>query len=334
MATDFSALESRSQDLIQELMPFGEVLDRMAEAASRPSCRFPEGIQRYSFLSTMARVLHLRAEVRVHAGLYQGALEDIVTLLRIGRHLQRGPGLPAVIGRMVAETALQPLWEGLQTHAWTPQQLVMLQEALASMDLPGGLRADQSRRREYAQAAQELDAHPWTLMGWTELTPAGFWNRCLFSLLPRGWAYQCLAAEDRSEAQVMAAVGPGRRIVPLRVQDFPRTPSPYLWAGGPYGGGSTLKKLRTATWVQASLDQARVACALERFRLARGVYPGALDEMVPNYLAQVPSDWLTGAPLTYTAKEAGFRLGATGWTDPDVPESKETAKAWKWVSGR
>jgi hypothetical protein len=95
-----------------------------------------------------------------------------------------------------------------------------------------------------------------------------------------------------------------------------------------------LKIFRAATGVQASLDQARVACALERFRLTRGVYPGALDELVPKYRAQVPSDWLTGAPLTYTAKEAGFRLAATGWTDPDAPESQETAKAWIWVSGR
>ena len=56
--------------------------------------------------------------------------------------------------------------------------------------------------------------------------------------------------------------------------------------------------------------------------------------MVPKYLAQVPNDWLTGAPLTYTAKDAGYRLGATGWTDPDEPDSEDTAKAWTWVSGK
>ena len=34
------------------------------------------------------------------------------------------------------------------------------------------------------------------------------------------------------------------------------------------------------------MDQARMACVLERFRLARGAYPGALGDLVPEYLAQ------------------------------------------------
>lgn len=344
-ATDFAGLDRQGQDLVQGLAPFGGVLDRLAEAARRPSCNFPSGSgiptdlhPRIGFLATMARVLHLRAQARVHAGLPHGALEDIVTLLRISRHLQRQPILLAVhVGRMEAEAALQPIWEGLHAHAWTPKQLSLLQEELASIDLPGSLRACQGERWLLAHAAQELDAHPWTLLGRTAWAPSGFWRRGLFCLLPRGWAYQFLAARDRAEAQVQAAGdGPGHRIAPLRTKDLCRTPLPYRWAGGLAGDGArvALNHLQSTARVQASLDQARVACALERFRLTRGAYPGALEELVPECLTQVPHDLLTGAHLSYTAQDGGFRLGATGWMDPDEPVSQDLAKAWTWVSGR
>lgn len=109
-ATDFSDLDSRCQDLVQALAPFDGVLDRLAEAARRPSCRFGFPMDVHpplSFLGTMARVLHLRAEVRVHAGLPQGSLEDIVTLLRISRHMQRQPILLAVlVSRMEISAAI------------------------------------------------------------------------------------------------------------------------------------------------------------------------------------------------------------------------------------
>lgn len=58
----------------------------------------------------------------------------------------------------------------------------------------------------------------------------------------------------------------------------------------------------------SQLNGAELAVALRRFRLDRGTYPGALTELAPQYLAQVPIDPITGRPPEYTRQGTGFEL--------------------------
>ena len=88
--------------------------------------------------------------------------------------------------------------------------------------------------------------------------------------------------------------------------------------------------------IASGLDQARVACALERCRLARKAYPETLPELAPAFLPQVPHDLVTGAPLRYARTGEGFRLHSVGWngTDEGGSRAKEpTAGDWVWSSG-
>lgn len=69
---------------------------------------------------------------------------------------------------------------------------------------------------------------------------------------------------------------------------------------------------------QSSLDLARVACALERYRLAHGEYPATLEPLAPQFMAIVPSDVLNGQPLHYVRTAAGnFKLYSVGWNETD-----------------
>jgi hypothetical protein len=53
---------------------------------------------------------------------------------------------------------------------------------------------------------------------------------------------------------------------------------------------------------KAILRTAYTALALERFHLAKGHWPGTLQELVPNYLSAVPMDPFDGAPLRLVRK--------------------------------
>jgi len=59
---------------------------------------------------------------------------------------------------------------------------------------------------------------------------------------------------------------------------------------------------------RAHLDLARTALALERYRLAGGKVPERLEELVPQYLPEVPSDPFDGNPIRYRRTDPGYCL--------------------------
>ncbi|MCL5281827.1 MAG: hypothetical protein M1376_18170 [Planctomycetes bacterium] len=59
---------------------------------------------------------------------------------------------------------------------------------------------------------------------------------------------------------------------------------------------------------RAHLELARTALAVERYRLASGKLPERLEELVPQYLNEVPSDPFDGNPLRYRRVDPGYCL--------------------------
>jgi hypothetical protein len=69
---------------------------------------------------------------------------------------------------------------------------------------------------------------------------------------------------------------------------------------------------------QASVDLARVACALERYRLTHGQYPETLDTLAPQFITELPHDIINGQPLHYRRTSDGqFSLYSVGWNEKD-----------------
>jgi hypothetical protein len=59
---------------------------------------------------------------------------------------------------------------------------------------------------------------------------------------------------------------------------------------------------------RAHLELAQTALALERYRLAGGKVPQRLEELVPQYLKEVPSDPFDGNPIRYRRTDPGYCL--------------------------
>lgn len=63
---------------------------------------------------------------------------------------------------------------------------------------------------------------------------------------------------------------------------------------------------------QARQSIARTAIAIERYRRSHGQTPKTLDELVPEFLDQLPVDPFDGAPLRYHSDAAGYKVYSIG----------------------
>jgi hypothetical protein len=69
---------------------------------------------------------------------------------------------------------------------------------------------------------------------------------------------------------------------------------------------------------QSSVDMAREAIALERYRLAHGDYPDSLNALAPHYIVELPHDIINGQPLRFGRTSNGkFVLYSVGWNEAD-----------------
>lgn len=80
---------------------------------------------------------------------------------------------------------------------------------------------------------------------------------------------------------------------------------------------------------QTAFNQAAIACALERYRLANGDFPEKLDVLAPRFIPALPNDALTGEPYKYRLTEDGrFVLYSVGWDEKD-----DGGVPGKWLFG-
>ncbi len=76
-------------------------------------------------------------------------------------------------------------------------------------------------------------------------------------------------------------------------------------------------------------DGVLVAIALERYRLAKGVYPDTLDALIPAYLDRIPPDRFDGKPLKYRLADGRavlYSIGADLKDDGGTPMRKPSGE--------
>jgi hypothetical protein len=294
-----------------------------------------------------AQRLTLKASAELALGRTDAALQDVQTALGLENSLRDEPFLISYLVRVaILKIAVQPVWEGLQDHRWNEEQLKSLVEQFSNYDLVPALRPCLATERAASIKTLELVRRHGELVG--SVADAGPFGVTLARLLPSGWYYCEMANYSRIMDWLLwdGLDLKGQRVHPdvlnRNQQSFEssrRSPVKVLLrhelAAGLFLPALT-QVARRATQGQAIADFAALACALEHYRLRNSQFPDSLVALVPASIAELPKDWITGAPYQYRKTDTAFLLYSVGWDQKDeaggtrITKGDEHLGDWVW----
>jgi hypothetical protein len=325
------------------LEEFELVLDEIRTASHRPYARFnihyanedPAAIllPHLNVVRRLCHVLALRASAKLVSGQIEQSYGDISLAMHLADSLKNEPIIISQLVRVACfQLALQVVWEGLAEQRWTEPQLQAWQARLQNMNLlndymralNGGERMGFGNRlfdfliKNPAVASQI----------------AGSSEAVAFRFLPRGWLYfERLNCQHLYEEAVLPGVEPdAKRVHPKAIENKVGAMINALDSGAKHplqrivrhqfmaallipAVGRSHRKLSNA---QCVVDQAAIACALERHRLKHGAFPESMDALSPDFMAKIPHDVITGQPMKYRRTNDGqFVLYSVGWNEKD-----------------
>ncbi len=320
-------------DALEWLKRFDPELLEISEASRRPYSRFAldykqgvgTNLWHITTLMELAKLYTLRASAELHEGRTDAALADIQTIFRLCESVKNEPYLisRAAQGVMI-QNGLQVVWEGLDEHRWTEAQLQALQGNLAGLDFLKELALSfRGERASLNEAILDALAKPEILVG---LVSDGNGLNKTLRFIPSGVIYQNLLELNRFyEKYPLASVNPGaRRIDPNILNEGGQT---LIDTSSSLHFHETLERITMPVFVsivskvayeQTSVDQAVIACALERYQLANHEYPETLAKLVPPWLKVVPLDVINGLQPHYRLNNDGtYLLYSDGWNGKD-----------------
>jgi hypothetical protein len=340
--------QTPAADVLLALSVFNPALEELRQASLRPYARIPldyendfdaagELLPWFSTIKRSAQFLELRIQAEQQSNQGAQALADTELLLRVTDSAREQPFLISHLVRMAMMAyVVQEIYEGLARHCWTDAQLRELEQALAKEDYLTDYQF--TMRGEKVFAIDTIERQRIT----REIRSMDFsssTNRIITTNLrwvPSAYFYQNeLAFARLHERFIVPLVDPTSGIIaPAALQQAEsewqsksKYYSPYqAQARGLFPG--IAKCVEKFAFVQASIDLARVACALERYRLAQGKYPASLEALAPQFMEKVPHDIINGEPLHYRltdgpssqssdAASGKFVLYSVGWNEKD-----------------
>ena len=350
-----------NEDLLAALSKYDLILREVTEASRRPSCRFPIRYEDHfnallphlGPLRNLARLYRLRALAELAAGQSEAALVNVRVCLRLADMIKDEPTMISFLVHVaMLDLATQSVWEGLARHNWSEAELATLQTEFGEVDMfahyVGAIHGERLCAQEVIRLLREnphkLDPELFEDRGAPyRMGPISGW-------LYHGWLYQNGLAMDRFHTEMLlpALDAKHQRIDPrllTRLEaelDQSRT-TPYNFFCKMFSQ-SIFPTARKIALSQTGVNEATLACALERYRLAHGQLPEALGALVPQFLSKIPHDVIDGQPLRYrrTAVDQ-YVLYSIGWNErdddgqitwtKDKPSRQDLAQGdWVWFS--
>jgi hypothetical protein len=328
------------------LYPF--TADLLAAAATHPLCRFnfdytisPPYARPLSPLTGQIRVsqlLTLQAVLALDQHQPDLALKDIETNYKL---LPGAKSVPGLIGGLVAigmtTITQEAICDGLVLHAWNDAQLAELEQALEPVnylaDYQFAMRSEAVNgvaNFDFIQKRMRLSDFFRLPQILYQISDKDFPLMIRFSppCWPNGWMDHVNSQTASFLFREVATVDPqSRRVFPkvdLELQHQVEQACARWDATAPWNYFFTLASSPLVAVTQkyalgqARVDEARMVCALERYRLAHNVYPDSLDALAPAYIDELPHDVMTGGPYHYQLRADGtFFLYSVGWNQID-----------------
>jgi hypothetical protein len=346
--------ESRAKAAPAVLQGLESSEPRLAElraASRRPYSRYPVvydlenpwGIRLPHLVKVKGACARLRLKSCAELAMGQGtnALEDVKLMLYLVDSAKEEPFLISYLVRVAClQITTQSIWEGLAEHRWSEAQLQELQTRLEQYNFvadfkrpldaeraSGILTVDLLYRQKYRLSTLGTESGS-TPSDWTFADLVG-------RIAPHGWYHQEELNYCRLYQIQLGGTfdGSEKRIRPGKIESNAHELEREI-SGRPLGrplgpiihhrvvASLLLPDLSKAIWrsaaAQTTADQAALACALERYRLAKGQFPENLEALVPQFIARLPSDLLSGEPYKYRRTDDGqFTLYSVGWNEKD-----------------
>ena len=287
-------------------------------------------------------VLQLRAIAELQNGQSEKAAADVKLLLYLVGAFRSEPFIISHLVRFaMTEIGLQPIYEGLANHQWTDPQLVELDAELAKLDFLADYQLSMRGERAMTCATIDYISQKQSYKRYQELFDRMFDNddgttsRQLknivrdigLSSMPVGWFIQNKLFIARGEQDWttgwifpeahLTSPQKYRKVDQTESVFYKRATKPWNFLGKEFfpALGAMGKK---TTREQISVDLARTAIALERYRLTHGEFPDSLETLAPQFIAAVPHDVIGGGPLKYRRTSDGqFILYSVGWNEKD-----------------
>jgi hypothetical protein len=325
---------------------FEPAFDEIREALKRPyavipgdySKPFEQPIPNFVTMRAVAQTLAQRAQCFLLLNRPEAALPELTLMHDVCRILEKPPtGQPETLVEAMINVAITGLYvatvqEGFRLHAWQAPQLAALQAQLAEINLPPWIAAA-------FQAEQAGTCHSAELTQPSQISMIGLasakrtiWKKIMnlptraIDLAPRGWVYQNMAVCARMiQIQKENVLDTNQNVIPrgaelvakdnARVLEHNHSPF-YLLAR--IAIPNFTKAMQVCAFNQTLANEAQIACALERCRLAYGGYPPTLDALEPQFIEKLPHDIIGGQPLIYRRIGDGkFLLYSVGWNETD-----------------
>jgi len=284
-----------------------QCLVRLREAAGMEHCRYDwdyttGALPEMKSLRQCAQLLQLGAISQADQGDTGAAIAYIKDGLRLSDSLRREPALINYLVRIAGSAvALGGLERALNVAPFTDGQLQDLSGALAEagghFDLAEVMVTERCFNIEYTR-------DPSLVMGSGQ--GRGVWlpgirGTGLADILD--YMGNCVAA---------ARLPLTKRVARFREIEAERDQLSFLHVMVKILAPAMSRVAEQDLRVHAHLDLARTALAIERYRLATGAVPDRLEELVPQYLEQVPIDPFDGRPIRYRRTEPGYVLYSIG----------------------
>jgi hypothetical protein len=287
-------------------------------------------------IRALAQILMLRANAQLVLGKNDEAMADIQVIHRLAAALQGHPTLVSAMIRVavLGGPGLQTFWEGVTAHRWSDRQLQELQQLFAPINLVEDV--------DYALRAVELagvnmlvernTARPSAIFafGSTTASHASFftgarWKNAWLDLVPRGWIEQNRLVHNRLLVDALAATFPQPgQVSPAGCARSMSEMQKTLDHWTPFNQLARVaipridKAIQTTVRCHSLVHLAQIVCSLEIYHRAVGHYPENLAAVVPQFLAQLPRDPITGVPFLYRrAEDDTFLLYSVGWNEKD-----------------
>jgi len=304
--------------------------------------------------------LQLMACAKLAAGQNDSALSDVKLILYLADSVKDEPLIISYLVRLACvQIGLQPIWEGLAEHTWSDEQLQELQTRLQNYEFLGDLkRPCDAERAAGVLTCDLLYQQKYRLSSLSDEFGAVPGKRTIEDFVawiaPRGWYYQeqanyCRIYQNQWNGTYDTAK---RRVYPRETEA--RDCELQKEVAGPFNlgrevGGFVRHNYLASLLVpalgrlpykaatgQTSADQAVLACALERYRIANGKFPEKLEGLVSQFISRLPTDLVSGEPYKYRRTNDGqFVLYSIGWDERDdngVPGTVRYAdKQADWV---